>query len=279
MIHSLKLPSFWAHAVLGILFVAGSCRAGNVSVNLIAPLNNGTPTVSINYGDGSMPSFAYSYIGAISWTQNNPVNSVIGSPFYTFCIEINQDVYIGSSNNVYSLTNLAAAPIPGPVPNNSSGSSTGMGAGPADAITRLWHGFYGNSPTAMNGTSATDLVNAAAFQLALWRLEYDWNSYASGGYALTDFSHGNFRATNPSAVISLAQTLLSDVLSDTGNYGSSGGLQLVALTSPTLQDQVTIENSVGRVPPDAPEPSSLLLAFIGGATVLLCGYRRRKVFS
>lgn len=271
----MKTLSLWVNVVLGIYFAVGSCRAGTVSVNLISPDNNGNPSVNINNGDGTNNLFGYSYSGAVKWTQNSKINPTIGSPFYTFCIEINQEVIIGSQNNIYTLTNLADAPVPGPVPNKNGGSSTGMGMAPADAITRLWHGFYGNSPTAMNGPSSQALFDAAAFQLAVWRIEYDWNS-SSTLTALQDFTSGNFRANstakNPSnssqTVVGFAQQLLADVFSDDGNYSSEGGLQLIALTSRSLQDQVTVAT---------PEPSSICLALIGiGAGVLFCRRRKRS---
>ena len=61
-----------------------------------------------------------------------------------------------------------------------------MGATKADKIEELWGAFY--------GSIGTDGTKGAAFQLAIWKIEYDWGSTSS-----SDFTKGNFQASGNTA--------------------------------------------------------------------------------
>ncbi len=283
-----------AHLLLGAFFMANLCHAGpintDVYANLGTPLNNANSayTVSINNGDGGATA-QYNYSGAIPWTQSlsHPTNPALGPTFYTFCIELTQDVNIGSTNDHYIIANLADAPKPGTAQSGhdvSPGNPVNqMGTTKADAISRLWNGFYGTSQAQI--ASTTSLVNGAAFQLAIWTIEYDMDSTGrvSSDAFLTSTA---FRASSANGdLIALAEPLLYDVdtsqtnaldktSTGSGNYSEDAlvhsGLHLIALTSDGangLQDQVTV---------CTPEPSSLMLAFMGGLAVTAVGYKRRK---
>jgi hypothetical protein len=222
-------------------------------------------SVTINLGDGSSPSVGY-YPGAMNWIVKAPTDSgkpnafwvpPAGDGFTTFCIELTQDV---SPGNVYTyqLTALANAPSPGTVPAQANPPQAGMGTIKADAIEELWG--QDHSSIGSNGT------NGAAFQLAIWKIEYDW-----GTANFDTFAAGNFQATGNATVISQAKTWLDAVKN---NPNSAPTANLIALSNPSIQDQVT--ELPGSVQPDlaAPAPPSLYLAVIGACILLWCLRRR-----
>jgi hypothetical protein len=241
-----------------ILCSAGICRAGTITAQLTGTTNNnGTPTVSINDGNGSSSLTPYNFAGYIDWTlKSNNSSSAILPNFITFCIELTQDVSIGGTFT-YATTTLENAPRPGSA---DSGGPTGMGLVKADAMSRLWGGFYSDTMTKND---------AAAFQLAIWKIEYD--GVAS---TIADFSHGNFRASSSTAaVITTAIQLYNNVV--TNVYDESvAASNLVALTDPNLQDQVTFTGASPHVL-ETPEPSSLCLGVIGCVIFATARYRRR----
>jgi len=237
-----------------------------VKATLGTPSNNNVSginslDININSGNGAATWTNYGYAGYMNWTVNaGGTDSALGpvnSTFKSFCIELNQHVNIGGQVT-YTIAELKDAPLPG----------GGMGSVKADAISRLWNGAYSNNMTN---------VQAAAFQLAIWRLEYDW----TGGNATNDLvnllnfdgtgtGHGNFRTNggdlNGQAAIDLAETLLTNVFTANGAYGIKA-TGLVALTSDDpngRQDQIT----------QTPEPTSMCLAVIGGLMFTAAGYRR-----
>jgi hypothetical protein len=237
--------------VLAVFLAGGTCRAGTVTAEFTGTSNHGAPTVYINDGSGSSHLTAYQFAGYMDWTQSGATNPLLPLHFTTFCIELTQDVSTGHTYT-FTPTALNLAPTPGSA---QTGGPSGMGLVKADAISRLWGGFY------TDHMSAND---AAAFQLAIWRIEYD-----GIGSTISDFSHGNFRASGPAAVINEAVTLFNDVV--TGVFSESMAASgLIALSNPTYQDQLT---------QDAPEPSSLCLGALGTFLVSALRYRRRRAHA
>jgi hypothetical protein len=238
--------------VSALLLLAGTGRAGTITAEFTGTSNNGSPTVSINNGNGSSSLTSYNFAGYVDWTQKPGLNnSSVPLQFTTFCIELTQSISFGKTYT-FTTTTLDVAPTPG---SPQTGGPSGMGLIKADAISRLWGGFY------TNHMSAND---AAAFQLAIWKIEYD--GIAS---TISDFSHGNFRASGPSGVINEAMLLYNNVVNNVYSE-STAATNLMALTSPTLQDQVVQH---------APEPSSLCLGLIGTLVVSVVRCRRRKKTS
>jgi hypothetical protein len=251
-----------------LLYVGTTVRAdfitGTLPTGFSGPggaLNPGTP-VYINDGNGSAANMSY-YPGVVNWkldSSNASWASSLGNSFQTFCIELTQDISPGGTYT-YSLVNLADAPKPG---TSQTGGSGGMGQAKANAIGALWAADYGS----IAGPNAD--TNAAAFQLAIWKIEYDWGS------SNESFNKGNFKASangvNPNstnAAIIQAENWLNSLGWNNNNVPNE--TNLIALSSPGpngYQDQVM------AIP--TPEPSTFCLAGIGSVVLVLLGYRRQR---
>jgi hypothetical protein len=203
-------------------------------------------------GDGTTPTVNYTP-GEVNWTlSSNTSNIVLPKKFITFCIELTQDISTGTSYQ-YSVVSVDKAPKPG-----STQSGDGMGTYKAGEIAKLWTAYY--------SSIGTDGDKAAGFQLAIWKIEYDWTSSSSQS---TSFTTGNFRATDTSNnAITDATAMLKDVI----QYDSSlqAAPNLWALSSDGTsgaQDQIV---------QSLPAPRSAYLAGIGALCLLGYGYLRRK---
>ncbi len=238
-------------------YITGTLDNGPIDGGILNPGAN----VNINLGDGSAPSVAY-YPGVVNWTVANGPNAswvgAVGSAFTTFCIELTQDINPGGTYT-YNLVNLANAPKPG----SPKGVGTnGMGATKATEIEDLWTLDYGSIAHSSNPN-----INAAAFQLAIWKIEYDW-----GDSNYDNFSAGNFQASGASSDGSSAVTLAAKWLKTLYNTNptSVSAANLIALDSLSYQDQV-----MALPPTPTPVPPTFYLTAIGAATLALYGYRRR----
>jgi hypothetical protein len=263
---------FWLRSILtlGVLFIATTCQAGTVVATLTSFSNANDPQININNANGTTPTAANvnGRAGIINWARSGGTDTTIGSVFQTFCIDVPQRATVGLPGYTFNVVSLDLAPsIPG---------SASSKADKVNAIERLWHGFYGNIST---GSANQQLINGAAFQLAIWRIEYDWSA-SQTATTLEDFNSGTFQAnvtglsgtgaTDGQAAIDLAKILLGDVYAGTPGLGydvaTSG---LVALTNLTAQDQIT----------STPEPSTLCLGAIGVAALITARCRRAKVIA
>lgn len=175
--------------------------------------------------------------GELNWTT---VSGVPGLPsqFVSFCIELTQQISSNPSVNPYSYNVVSL----------ESSSQPALGTTKANEIRQLWGMFFADV-----NSDAT----AAAFQIAIWEIIY--------GSEFTPYPHNipGFPqiAIEGATAIAQAATWVSDVQTpDPSAYDNS----LVALTSPTYQDQLVSL---------APGPGGFTLAGIGFLTLL--GYRRR----
>lgn len=144
--------------------------------------------------------------GQYLWTQNSGT-PVLGSTgqFVTFCIELTQDINFNQPPYEYTIADLATAPRPSDTMNPS-----GMGSAKADQIRELWGQDY---------SKVVDNSSAATFQFAIWRILY--------GNSLTlDAGNAGLLATADGWI---------NALDSNGRRAD-----LIALTSPTAQDQITI---------------------------------------
>ena len=197
------------------------------------------------------------------------------SPISTFCIQLTTG--LTSTSSQYTIvTNIAASSTS--IGANNASNPTGV----ANAIQYLFGANY-NSAWANVATAQTlassNSVAQTAFQLALWELTYD------GAYdislatnASTNFFNGSLTGQpdtltvtgDPSAVSLANSEILSDLAAIIGNPNAGinelgiydPGETLVALTSPSYQDQLWLEPTP-KVVVMTPAPPGLLLAGIG----------------
>jgi hypothetical protein len=240
---------------IAAFLVTTTSQAGTlVTSQLTSVGNNNEVRLNINHGDSTNNFFAYGYAGYMNWTQapanNNPA---LNNTFTSFCIELTQNISIGGTYQ-YEITALESAPTPG---SPQTGQPNGMGQLKPDAIRKLWAGAY--------SSTMTD-TQAAAFQLAIWRLEYDFTNTKTIA-EMTNFSAGNFRANGANSdgtvAVSLAQSLITKVMDGTFTQME---MNLIALSSDTRQDQITV----------VPEPTTMSMTAVGGLTLLVGGALRRR---
>lgn len=238
---SLKLSSWGPHGPSGgpnvTLYSAtsgGSVVAGNV------PVHNG--------GGFLWSNVAYTPITRdFDFYDPPPINNA--TTLLTFCLELTEHIGFGGNYTV-DVVPLSDAPNPGP--------PAGMGGTSAELISTLFYNFFDD---VMNETNAAQqAIKAGAFQLAIWKLEYDHGM-------ITNLSTGFLRVasgastTNSNAVVSLAQTWIAQTIIDK-NLNLGHRAELVALSARNFQDQVTLVLA-------SPEPASIAVwlgvAGFGGA--------------
>jgi hypothetical protein len=260
----LKLPVF---AGIGIFMFAATGQAGIVTASLMGG-QSFAPYIYINAGDGSAPSVLVNP-GYFSWTTISNTSGVpIGSAFNSYCIDLNTTVASGPNYafNIQPIGSAGAFPInPSAVP----------------SIEKLWAGFY--SQTSILSTVNTPggtAINDAAFQLAIWRLEYDFGKNGSS-YNLNDFSQGQFQAAAvvsgiPSIDADSAATLL--LASQLVQFSTDGTYNTLAANLFTLTGGHAPDGSAGQdqLTVATPEPSSMCLCAVGASAILIARHRRRK---
>jgi len=212
--------------VAAVAFAAPPANADTITLQF----TEGRIGQEISYNNG--PTFEVGG-GPFSWTvQSAPASTGLtaGNTVQTWCVDIFHS--ISNSPTEYTLTSVNALPH-------------------STSISNLFGEGY-----KIGGVVA----DPAAFQLALWELEYD----TSPG----DLTAGNFQYKgSDSSVLADAQALLSQALYDTAHGVNAfdqylNGYKLYVLDSADKQDQVMIvpppPNKGGTVP--AP-PAALLAAF------------------
>jgi PEP-CTERM motif len=250
-------------ALVSAVSLAPACRAGSLTARL------GTYTDNINIMTNNADGGAVKVnmdVGAFTWTtQTSSGSPYISGVFTAFCIQLggpgSSTVPTVNQGSTYAYTTSAF-----------SGSTPGMNANSAAAISRLWGGFYDQLNTYNYSGSVNAKVNAAAFQLAIWSLEY--NLDGNGKPTATTFTSGTFQAAAPSGdngdaanAIALAVDLVSKSIE--GGSFTTPATNLVALCAPSTfgyQNQLTA----------TPEPSTLCLGAIGIGMLITAGVRRRR---
>lgn len=236
--------------IAAVAVMAGVAGADTVNVSYLGT-GSGLNVKITGPGEGG-PEYLHVFSGQLRHNIAGPV-SWAGEQ-KTFCVEIAEHAGSGTDYSVKSLSKLPGEP--NPLPGYPVGS-TGMGEDRAKAIAHLYD--------AANGAQfGTDAVAAAAFQVAVWELTFDFDDGVAGdGLGL---GGGNFRLhTDRGSGTSVAQydsmvAQIGDWLTYvTSNYASTPFTPLLGLSHDGRQDQVVM------VPLPAPVAMGLagLLAVAG----------------
>jgi hypothetical protein len=234
------------------------------------PAKNPDPLVSVYNGSTKVASLNLSQGGAMDWTNltrtsgpdnftfaGNPTAPVAGG-FLSFCAELTQGISYGK-NYSYNIESLSSAPTPA-----SGALGNGMGTLAANLISELWYSHFNAIFDPHNNAN----TEAAALQLAMWKVEYDPTSFLSKT-GKVNWTSGNLRVDNnlTAAAVVLAASFLQDptFMHD----GSGPKAELYAMVSSTAQDQIVQA---------VPEPSSVVLT-LSALAALVVGRTRRRTAS
>lgn len=226
------MKNFGRLAVLvavGSVSVAGVARAESVTATLdgVSPAR----IVGLSYNDQWLGN---AYAGALNWHGEATNGQGFDGRFTTFCIDLTQDVYLGSTYT-YDVVNTNLAP--NPLPPTAPVGATGMGATNQQRLENLYALEYDRI--------GSDDDRGAAFQIAIWEMLFDTG-------ATHDVSTGQFAVSGASTdVINLANQFVTE---STGPLALTFGNQLFALTNATAQDQLYVG------PPQSPEHGPPLTA-------------------
>lgn len=208
--------------------------------------------------------------GLLGWT-NATVTTGSGTTsipnFNTACVEVVQNVY-WNTPATWTVGSLATAPNPGNI-NNLTG---GMGADAAGLIQALYNAHtdaFGNFTGA--GSIGGSSVDAGAFQMAIWKIEYDSATQFNGSTFNPNFTTGRMISQNPSS----AETILATQWL-TG-LQKAPVTNVYALISTTGQDQAVIGLAILPAAPAVPEPASLVVwSLLAGGSAGLAVARKRQ---
>ena len=252
------------------LAMASAVKASSLSLALPSDINQAVnPGVNgglnLNIQGNAMNG---AYVGQINWTVtggNTPGYSV-GQHISTYCIQGLQDVFTGGTYT-YDIVGLNSPGLP----------EGGPDAGVLDSVAAMQiqgfaNQYFGNAGTATAGFTANE--SAAAFQLAIWEIEYDGGQGGEVFPQLANFNYfaqGNLKATGGNTEGTDAITLANSWLN---NFTAAENVSSLALVSNNAQDQLIFQPGGGTPPPTVPLPA----AFPAGAALLsgLFGARKLK---
>ena len=201
-----------------LAFVVAVAAAGMASADTVALDFTGTgkgQNVSLSVSGGS---YYNQWAGQLKFTLSATASTPAGFPtgsLILFCTELTQY----AADGTFDISALDTAPTSGP-----------MGSSAADAIREL----YAIADPAQFGSSNKD---AAAFQIAVWELAYDYD----GTNGSKSFGAGAVRVSAPADVLTQANTWLSSV----DGFGPRTSLK--ALTHSSKQDQIIVVPLPGTV--------------------------------
>ena len=153
------------------------------------------------------------------------------------------------------LHNLSGPP-PRDVNISTTSGSVGQTTSDGTALTRN----LGAGGWLAKNINATDSIQKAALQIAIWEALYDNDG---------NLSAGNFILTNANAqIISTAQTYLNQALSAGGGSFAKQSVLFIAYVAGGSQDQI------GCI---IPEPATVVMSATAGVIFLGVGWRRRRL--
>ncbi len=240
-------------AVMAATILTSRSNADSVGM-LTATLNGAGPTngqttadtVYINYSPSGYAGLDV-YSGFLQWKStsssgaSNPIAN--NTPFATYCIDILSEISLGNPYSFEVNTNLgSAAAFSGPYAYVSSATKL-------QAVENLWNDFY----TSTLGTSSSDILAEAAFQLDIWQILYGTAFSYSGSMAMDDLA---------SSQLTTVDTQLS-----AGKYATVNGLYALISTDGG-QDQALYQQTgnSGEQPESTPLPRASFAGFalLGG---------------
>jgi hypothetical protein len=244
-------------ALAAVALFACAAQANTVEYQFNSVTNGG---IALTPYMGSTAMSGAGIIGQYNWTIIGPSTlGPVGMNFSTFCVDIPQDIALNGQYD-YTLTDPSNAPKP-----VSTYMNGPMGADNAAALGRLWAADIGN---VVNATSvANELEAAAAFQLAVWKITYN---------AAPDNLNTNDALDNLTIKLYTANsTLQNQINTDAFNWASAAlnssgpGTPLVALSSITAQDQITV----------APTPAAAIAGLVLMAGMFAVRLRKRQMMA
>jgi hypothetical protein len=225
----------------------------------------------------SMPSYELSSLGLDrrnSWDQSGGVNftsstikagervwtNQYGREMITYCIQVFESASVGDTITFSQTTDLTTVPEAPPSPGPMAGFQVNL-------VQDLYSRFIDKKTGEIaSGTSLDEFdysVASSAFQLVLWEIvheNFDASSVDEAGDQLS-LDTGAFQANSGDESVLAASTIIGELGED--GWGSIGD-KLVGLSSPSMQDQLTV----------VPLPTPVLLAGIG---LLGAGLVRRRM--
>jgi hypothetical protein len=242
-------------ATLGLTILTGlTALAGRAEAGL-------TMTADAKGGVGHLISFQAQYLGmegaAVDYLAGTFTASINGGPaFDAYCVDLYHVDIVGGGGQTYDITPLPIAQL------NSTGAGNGAGVG----------FLYQTLASQVN----TD-IQAAALQVAIWKVEYD-----NGGSLLI----GNFTVKDSSDLNSNQHLLYAQATTYLGQYNEYNGTQpdqatwlkatIHPLSGPySLNQDLVGPASVSIASLSTPEPSTMAAAAFGASLAIGLAYRRR----
>lgn len=240
-------PSTLAAAALATLALASGAMAASTASMAFTGTAKGANT-RILFGSQTINAFT----GQLKHTISNATGlySTLNGERRTFCIDLAQ--HVSSNTNTYDIVDIAA---------ETAGISATYASVRASAIASIYN-TYGNQAIGTSNTTTNDF--AAAFQIAVWELAYDYTGVASSINLAAGITR--FQSTNGAALSNGILSAFNTIISSVGSAQVLPGL--VALRSASYQDQLVYVP--GTLIPSA---GSATMAALGG---LLMARRRRR---
>lgn len=240
-------------SIVGAFLLCGAsvARADSVTMTLqndVSMLRTGYVTL---WSAGSNPSTdtpglsEHVYIGQFQWQQTGTPNPLLASHFGSFCIELPQEINCGPTYTYGTGTPLAQAAVAAN-PADDLGFSP-MGSARAALINELFVQDY---------AQVTNAACAAQFQIAIWDAIYNYD-YATPHLQFTGISTTTADTWYTNAVNAL-----------NANNGVAPDANLVVLTNPCAQDQVTVSAA------PLPKPVTVGLALLSTLGIVQLVRRR-----
>ncbi len=291
-----------ALVVAALLASAVNAEAGaiaNIELKQWGPHAASGPNVTLrNFSGAPIATDALTYGGAFLWNvlpgssltpaptiddfvDPTPGNTVAANAtdLLTFCLELNRNIGWGGQYRAEILP-LADLPSSGAPPGSSP---LGMGPVSAELIAKLWYKYYSNAVAGLSPQGATISPAAGAFQLAIWKLEYDPELMTGTSFAASGFGSGFLTVDDLShSIVSLAASWIDDILKNRNVYEMANlrGLRLTDRNgNGDYQDQVAQLTGGNIQSFPAPEPASLAIWLVVGAAFAVPKLRRRRTES